>query len=304
MWLDNVTISPNADGIPARHFTVLGAPGFIGGRVVDYLQSQKNTVFAPDRNDFRIFSESLGHVIYAIGVTADFRSRPFDTVDAHISVLSSVLRRSKYESFTYLSSTRIYDGAESTNENTGFIVNPADPSDLYNLSKLMGEALCLAQPNDAVRIARLSNVYGDHAAGALVESQNFLEALIYEAVSDGRIELHTSLDSAKDYVAVDDVCQALTQIALTGTERIYNVAAGQNINHAQLTETLAAVTGCSIEVASNSPKIEFPAINITRLSQLFLTEGKDWSPAPLLDHLPHLASAYKLGTVTTTGGSQ
>ena len=33
--------------------------------------------------------------------------------------------------------------------------------DLYNISKLMGEALCLASHSQKVRIARISNVIGN-----------------------------------------------------------------------------------------------------------------------------------------------
>ena len=73
-------------------FTVLGASGFIGGRLVRYLRSLGHSVLVPGRDDAHLTGQPLGHLIYAIGVTADFRARPFDTMDAHVSVLSKALR--------------------------------------------------------------------------------------------------------------------------------------------------------------------------------------------------------------------
>ena len=242
-------------------------------------------------------------MIYAIGVTADFRTRPFETMEAHVSVLCEILRDARLDSLTYLSSTRLYGGAASTGEGTDFRVNPADPDDFYNLSKLAGEALCLAQPNKAVRIARLSNVYANEFQEAAADTQNFLDSVLYDAVTDRRVVLRTALESAKDYVAIDDVCQAISQIALSGTERIFNVAAGQNTSHAQLARALTALTGCSVEVAPLAPKILFPIIDTARLSNLFTTMGEDWSPASLLDRLPHLTAEPQPEPALAAGGA-
>ena len=283
-------------------FTVLGANGFIGRHLVRHLRSLDHTVFAPGRGDQLIYSQPLGHVIYAIGVTADFRTRPLETMEAHVAVLCEFLRHARVESLTYLSSTRIYRGTASTGENAEFRVNPADPGDLYNLSKMAGEALCLAQPSKAVRIARLSNVYASQLQESSANRQNFLYSVIDDAVLDRRVVLRTSLDSAKDYVAIDDVCRAISRIAQNGTERIYNVASGQNTSHAQLTQVLAALTGCSIEVAPQAPKIEYPTIDTTRLSNLFTEMGETWSPVSLLDQLPCLTASPQMKPTIAAGG--
>ena len=119
---------------------------------------------------------------------------------------------------------------------------------------------------------------------------------------DRRVVLRTSLDSAKDYVAIDDVCQAISRIAQNGTERIYNVASGQNTSHAQLTQVLAALTGCSIEVAPQAPKIEYPTIDTTRLSNFFTEMGETWSPVSLLDQLPYLTASPQMKPTIAAGG--
>ena len=158
-------------GLPPSTFTVLGASGYIGSRLVAHLQAQGHTVWAPTRGDTEVFTRPLGHVIYCVGLTADFRTRPFDTVDAHVGLLAEVLRRAQFDSLLYLSSTRVYMGAASTHEDAPLSVLPGDPSYLYNLTKLTGESLCHACGRPGVRVARLSNVVGpgmDSASGNLV----------------------------------------------------------------------------------------------------------------------------------------
>ena len=88
---------------------VLGAEGWIGSALVNDLRQQGRAVLAVRRgelNDWLACSNSLGPVIYAIGLTADFRERPYATVEAHVTLLSRVLQRSGLSQFVLLSSTR------------------------------------------------------------------------------------------------------------------------------------------------------------------------------------------------------
>ena len=240
-------------------FTVLGAGGFIGGHLLARLRSAGHECLAPARGDATLFSEELGHVIYCIGLTADFRSRPFDTVRAHVCLLADVLEKARFESLLYLSSTRVYAGAANGDEET-----PLMAGDIYNLSKLTGEALCLVSAREQVRIARLSNVYGGDD-----DSDNFLPSLIRAAAVDKLITLGTSLDSSKDYVALEDVVEILPKIAVSGSHRIYNVASGRNTSNRELVEAIRGLTGCAVEVAAKMPTISFPAIDIGRLREEF-----------------------------------
>jgi nucleoside-diphosphate-sugar epimerase len=181
-------------------WTVLGASGIIGRRLTAHLRSVGHIVDTPGRNDDNLYRRPLGHVIYAIGLTADFRQRPYDTVNSHVSVLAELLQQGNFESLLYLSSTRVYARAAGGSEDSPLPVLSQDPSDLYNLSKLMGESLCLQDARAGIRVARLSNVVG----GDNAESANFLPSLVREARS-GRIVLQTAMDSVKDYIHIDDV---------------------------------------------------------------------------------------------------
>jgi nucleoside-diphosphate-sugar epimerase len=256
-------------GLPLSAFTVLGSSGYIGSRLVAHLQAQGHAVWAPARGDAEVFSRPLGHVIYCVGLTADFRSRPFDTVDAHVGLLAEVLRHARFESLLYLSSTRVYMGAASTHEDAALSVMPGDPTYLYNLSKLTGESLCHASGRPGVRVARLSNVVGP---GMDAASGNLVADLVRQARS-GHIVLRSDPQSAKDYVHVDDLLDWLPRIALSGCAATYNVASGRQTTHAHWLAWLQAHTGCTVEVVAQAPLQAFPPINVQRL------QG-EWGAAP------------------------
>ena len=245
-------------------------------------------MFAPQR-DTVLDQRELGHVVYAIGVTSDFRTRPFDTITAHVSRLNEVLRNCRFDSLTYLSSTRVYQGVpvaaggvDGLDETCPLTVDPQRPDDLYNLSKLAGESLAL-NCGRAARVVRLSNVYG---VGD--DSENFLASIVRSAVATGSITFGGSATSAKDYVSQDDVIAILPQIALAGSSRIYNVCSGVNTSHAELAQRLSAITGCRIEYAAGAKEIVFPRLSNHRLQAEF-----GFRPTSVLDHLSELVAGCR-----------
>jgi nucleoside-diphosphate-sugar epimerase len=264
--------------------TVFGGAGFVGRHLASHLRDTGYEVRSVDRGDPSWRGADLGHAFYCIGLTADFRSRPFETIDAHVCVLSEVLRAAKFASFVYLSSTRVYARAEATDEAATIPVKPNEPDDLYNISKLMGEAACLGTGLDNVRVARLSNVFGAELA-----SSNFLTSVLREAVATKAVHLNTSLESEKDYVWIGDVAQALRAIATGGSEQITNVASGTNTTHREIMDAVSRATGASVHVAPNAPAIRFPQIATARLDRL---TGK--ARTPLGPMIAMLAAAFSL----------
>lgn len=264
-------------------FTILGASGFIGSRLVASLRAAGEEVMTPAREDEAYLGRALGHAVYCIGVTADFRARPIDTVDAHVTRLMPLLRKGRFESLLYLSSTRIYRGQRSTGEDDSLTVLPERKDDLYNISKLMGEAICLSSGRDRVHVVRLSNVYGAEMAG-----DNFLPAVITEALKPKRIDFHTTLDSCKDYVAIEDVVKILPQVAEAGRHRIYNLASGRNVTNNELAQGLKKLTGCAVTVDDDAAHVTFPQISIARVAREF-----GFSPQSLDQHLPSLVKIFR-----------
>jgi nucleoside-diphosphate-sugar epimerase len=67
-------------------FTIYRGAGFIGKRLVNYLRRQGYDVYVPDRDSAINANRYLGYFIYAIGLTGDFRTRPFDTFEPTPSI--------------------------------------------------------------------------------------------------------------------------------------------------------------------------------------------------------------------------
>ena len=261
--------------------TVLGASGFIGSHVVQKLKALQIDFYSPRREE-DVRNKKLGNVIYCIGLTADFRGRPFETVEAHVCKLLQVLQDCDFDSLLYLSSTRLYDSQSAAREDDALHIKPLNTGDLYNISKAMGESLALSS-GKKVRIARISNVYGgDFTSG------NFLSSIIRDAVTTNKVTLQTSFDSEKDYISVESVADLLIKIATAGSETIYNLASGTNTSNFALTERIRSLTGCEVVVASGASKIIYPHINIERIRREF-----HFKPMSVVDDMNRLVRSHK-----------
>lgn len=240
-------------------FTVLGSTGFIGKTLVAHLRAKGHDVVTPARDIQTLPGENMGHVIYAIGMTGNFREHPDKAVDAHVNVLQRLIKDAAFESWLYLSSTRVY-GASKDNAETAAISVMPNADTLYDLSKLLGEAICLSRKNPAVRVARLSNVYG---AGQ--SEHTFLGSVLRDIKQNGKVMIGEAPQSSKDYVSVDDVAEWLELIALNGKERLYNLASGKATTHQELADSLGPAVGFAPHGAVRA----LPGINIARITQEF-----------------------------------
>jgi nucleoside-diphosphate-sugar epimerase len=261
-------------------FTVLGGSGFIGSHLVAHLRSVGHECRVLGRDYSSELDMPLGHVIYCVGVTGDFRWRPLETVSAHVCHLIALLERGRFDSITYLSSTRVY--STQTSPVSALTVDPCNPDHLYNISKLMGESTCLTRHLHS-KVVRVSNVYGME-----LQSHNFLASIVRSAVQHGRVNLQTTMESARDYVGIDDVVRMLPEIAVRGRRRVYNLAFGTNRTTAELMEALKRETGCIVEVAPDAATIRYPDIDIVDLRQEIGFRPKD-----VLEALPDLVAGYR-----------
>lgn len=266
----------------SRQVTIFGAAGFIGQHLYSRLSAKGEKVFAVTRQNWPEIGSYLGDVIFAIGMNANFRGRPFETYEAHIDRLRQVLTQYKFKSLLYVSSTRVYLGAASTHEFAPLMVQPTQMDQIFNISKLAGEALCLSVGEPVIRIARLSNVYG-----ANDRSDVFLTSVLREAIQTGSVLFRTAPNSAKDYIHIDDAIQALIQISSEGHQPIYNIASGYNTSNQEIAAQLENL-GVSCRFAENAPEISFEPIN-TRALQ----ESLGLRPAQLVNILPNVFMAMK-----------
>jgi nucleoside-diphosphate-sugar epimerase len=269
-------------------FSVFGARGFIGSNVARALETSGHAVRRIDRTSWPSHGAHLGHAIYAIGLTADFRTRPIETAKANVGVLADVLSDYTFSSFLYLSSARVYLGAaENGHEDARLCVDPGRNEDLYAATKLAGEALCRSIDNPAFRVARLSNVIGPGAFAG-----DFLPSLLAEGRQKGEIVFRTAPESCRDYVDIADVSRLLPQIAMGGRDRCYNVASGILTPHGRIAAILRARLAVTAEFQQGAPCIRYPQISIQRVRNEFefqpisfdesianlIARAEDWKP--------------------------
>jgi nucleoside-diphosphate-sugar epimerase len=261
-------------------FTVLGAKGFIGSKLVENFQKNGIECFSPDIRNEDIFEKSLDNVIYSIGVS-DFKERPFDAVEAHVSILKKLLEHGKFNSLLYISSGRMYYNGSSTKEEDNIIVNPSKLNDLYNISKAMGESMCIASKKN-IKIVRPSNVTGNN-----IFSKLFIPSILRESIDNKKIVLRSTLDSEKDYVYIDDVVSLLPKILLEGKEKIYNIANGKNTPNKDIVEEISRLTNCEIDF-KDPEKFSFPQISIKRIQNEF-----NFKPISVTSKIELMVKEYK-----------
>ncbi|SFD60278.1 Nucleoside-diphosphate-sugar epimerase [Paenibacillus catalpae] len=261
-----------------RTATVIGASGFVGSHLTAKLRMLGFDVFCPEKKDPLVYSRPLGHLFYCAGITADFRSRPYDVVEAHSGYISKLLRSAEFDSLLYLSTTKLYLGAASTSEDAPLTVNPNQRDDIYALSKLLGESVCLCSGRANVRVARLSNIVGED-----FRSSNFIYSVMKDIVGRGSVTLESTLDSEKDYIRIEDVIDALIQIAIKGKHFIYNVASGVNLTHQQLFDAWSEVREFELTLSPSAARFAFEPITIKRIQEEF-----GFRPAPCLPAIQQL----------------
>ncbi len=267
-------------------FTILGAGGFIGRALVAHLRALGHEVLPVGRDGLAGFLAGrfpAGHVIDCIGLTGDFRTRPLETAEAHVGVVARALARDGMASFLLLSSTRLYARADTTREDAEVAIRPEAPGDLYAITKLAGEALCLSDPRPGIRVVRLSNVYGTGMG-----QDCFLGQVIAEGRATGAVALRQGLLSCKDYIAIEDTVALLGRIASGGQERLYNVAAGRNTTHDAIAAALARGLGWRVGAIEGAPVQRFARIDISRLKNEFGMPRRG-----VLDDLPALAAGQR-----------
>ena len=144
-------------------FTIFGHTGFIGSHLKKKLKNHR--LILPKRNQFKI-KKFLGNIIYCIG-NDDWMNDQYNSYKANIGYVPEIVNNNKFNTFTFLSTTRIYKKATNTYETTSFKINPNDKDDFYNLKKICAESFLISQKKK-FKIIRLSNIYGENFNSPLV----------------------------------------------------------------------------------------------------------------------------------------
>lgn len=244
--------------------TVIGGRGFVGARLAARLRADGHDVDVPPKGDVDLTRRDLGVVYYCAGLTADYDRFPFETVEAHASLVSRIVEAGRFERIVYLSSTRLYDGLPKAEveETEPLVFDTTDPRRVYDLSKALGENLVMTRADGRGRVARLANVY-DWASGA----PGFLSQWLTRARAERAIDLDSSPHVARDYIHLDDVVSALVALAASPEPQIVNVASGELVTNREIAEVFE-FRGWTIRFSGEADPPPPPNARIDRLRAL------------------------------------
>lgn len=261
--------------------SLFGANGFIGTAILASARARGVEVIVYNRTDLVPSGKSLGHVIYAAGA-GNCVDDYLNVLEANCTKLSKIISQNNYDSFVYLSSTRVCMDAEETKEYADTISRYSDNRRLFNLTKQVSEEL-LRRDNRPHLIIRPSNVYG-----LALKSDLFLPSIIRDALVTGMVSMHVTPFYSKDYVKVDDLVDAIFELMRANCRGTYNIAYGKNITASQIANVLQEETGCKISWLSKENAEEFKEIDIS------LVRGDiSFNPSYMLNDLKAMIKDYK-----------
>ena len=202
-------------------------------------------------------------------------------------MVPKIIFNNKFDSFTLLSTTRLYfaNPRTKTSENDPININSNNKNFLYNSLKIAAENLCLTLNNKNIKVIRMSNLFGDN----FTNQAYILPTWIRDSIINKKIDLYINKNSTKDFIYVDDAFDVLLKIIKKGKHRLYNVASGKNIKLSKILKEIKKITNCRINYTNTSNIIKEPKINIKRIVNEFNFKAKN----NLIDLLNDLIINYK-----------
>ena len=265
-------------------FTIFGQ-GFVGTNISIFLKKKKCKLFIPKKGKYK-FKKNLHNVIYCIG-NQNWLKDPEVTYNANLAMVTKIIFNNKFDSFTLLSTTRLYLGNSEgkTSENDPINIDSNNKNFLYNSLKIAAENLCLTLNNKNIKVVRMSNLFGDN----FTNQAYILPTWIRDSIINKKIDLYINKNSTKDFIYVNDAFDVLLKIIKRGKHRLYNVATGKNIKLFKILKEIKKITNCKINYTHSSNVVKEPKINIKRITNEFNFKPKN----NLIDLLNHLIINYK-----------
>lgn len=210
-----------------KKINVFGGTGFIGSKFCNLYPEE---VLINERADYKPQSEEILYFISTID-NYNIHTDLHVDVDTNLKVLVNVLEHIKNNpntTFNFVSSWFVY----GQNDKTPFREDDlgCNPTGFYSITKRCAEQLLISFCNTynvKYRIFRLANVLGE-GDQKISKKKNALQFLIKEIVEGRDVELYYGGNVLRDYIYVDDVCQAIHHcIENAPVDQIINIGSGK-----------------------------------------------------------------------------
>ena len=265
-------------------YTIFGK-GFVGKNIINFLKNKKYNVFSPKKSKYK-FNKNLNNIIYCIGNDNSLND-PKGSFDANLGIVSKIIFNNKFDSFTLISSTRVYLGNNKikANEKNLISINPNINNFFFNSLKVSAESLCLSLPNKKIKVVRMSNLFGDYFTNQIY----LLPTLIRDSINKGKINITINKKSSKDFLYINEAIDILFKIITKGKSRLYNVASGNNVELYKIAKKISEITNCKVNYKNQNTLIKEPIIDISKIKNEFNFKPKK----DLINFLQHLIVNYR-----------
>jgi UDP-glucose 4-epimerase len=267
--------------LEGRHVLVTGGAGFIGSHYTRELLDRGATVdvvdnyFAgepalvpegADAHELDIRSDAFGEFVRdldpdviahlaAIHYIPYCNENPEEAFEVNVVGTRNLLEAARdctdLDRVVFASSAAVYPPRDAANAESSEL----GPMDIYGRSKLVGEDLLRLFHEDTgvpASAARLFNVYGPD------ETNMHLIPAILDQIRDGSraVELG-NLSPARDFVYVEDVADALAELAAADRDgvRAYNVGTGEEHTVRDVAERVGDALGDDIDVEQAQDRV-------------------------------------------------
>ena len=232
---------------------VFGSTGFIGKRFCELNPG----VIANSRDDYNVRSKE---VVYFISTIDNYNIHKdlFVDIDTNLTtlmkVLSTIDRNDKSTVFNFVSSWFVY----GKNQNTPFKEDDmsCNPTGFYSITKRCAEQMLISfcETFDIkYRIFRLANVLGE-GDQKISKKKNALQYLVREIVHNRDVELYYGGNQIRDYIYVDDVCQAIKSCISYGlVNQIINIGSGKPYLFSKIIRKAIEVSGSTSAIIDINP---------------------------------------------------
>lgn len=242
--------------------SIFGASGFIGGRFYDLYGGL--IVPREQRNPLS------NNILYCISTTTNHNISKDLHIDinTNLTILMEVLNncRSENITFNFISSGFVY-GSEVINASENDYCNPKG---FYSITKRTAEQMLITFCETfgvKYRIFRLANVYGiDKNCSS---KKNVLGYVIERLKNNQEIELHNSGKFKRDFIYVDDVCDAMNfLIHNSNVNEIYNISNGVPIEFGYAVEFCRSYLDSKSKIRYIDNYVSDYYLNINKLKAL------------------------------------
>ncbi len=236
-----------------KMLSVYGSTGFIGE---NYCSCYPDSHIRIDRNERE---PSSLDVLYLISTVHNYNifDKPNLDINTNLNLLIDTLEacRQKYNSdfiFNFISSWFVYGKTDLPAREDSY----CNPNGFYSITKRAAEQMLISYCQTYkinYRILRLCNCYGSGDKKASVQ-RNAFSHLASEVIKNNPIKLYDGGENIRDFMHVDDVCEAINLVASKGeVDEIYNIGSGEPHNFIETMSYVKAQCQSTSELESVAP---------------------------------------------------